>query len=70
MVRTRLKNRKSRRCYVPFDVTMLRQDVRAIISEAFALTENPDPDERPFVFVPMGFGKMFEDAVTTKEFDR
>lgn len=56
--------------YLPFDVTMLRQDVQRIISEAFVLTENYDPQNRARVLVPTGFGKMFEEAEQTKEFDR
>jgi LacI family fructose operon transcriptional repressor len=56
--------------YLPFDVTMLRQDVQKIISEAFALFEKHDPADRPLILVPTGFGKMFEEAEQTKEFDR
>jgi LacI family fructose operon transcriptional repressor len=56
--------------YLPFDVTMLRQDVQAIISEAFALTDKNEPSDRSLIYVPMGFGKMFEEAEETKEFDR
>ncbi|MFL9959676.1 LacI family DNA-binding transcriptional regulator [Paraburkholderia sediminicola] len=56
--------------YLPFDVTMLRQDVQTIISEAFALVENNDPTDRSLILVPTGFGKMFEEAEQTKEFDR
>jgi LacI family fructose operon transcriptional repressor len=55
---------------LPFDVTMLRQDVQKIISEAFALTDNYDPTDRSLVLVPTGFGNMFEEAEQTKEFDR
>ena len=56
--------------YLPFDVTMLRQDVQAIIAEAFALVEKNEPEDRSLIYVPMGFGKMFEEAEETKEFDR
>jgi LacI family fructose operon transcriptional repressor len=56
--------------YLPFDVTMLRQDVEKIISEAFALIEKQDPADRSLILVPTGFGKMFEEAEQTKEFDR
>lgn len=56
--------------YLPFDVTMLRQDVQTLISEAFTLAENHDPADRSLILVPMGFGKMFEEAEQTKEFDR
>ena len=55
--------------HLPFDVTMLRQDVQAIISEAFALTDNYDPADRSVVIVPTGFGGVFEEAEQTKEFD-
>ena len=51
--------------HLPFDVTMLRQDVQAVISEAFALAEKYGPTDRSFVFVPMGFGNMFEEAEET-----
>jgi LacI family fructose operon transcriptional repressor len=56
--------------YLPFDITMLRQDVQTIISEAFALVEKNDPADRSLILVPTGFGKMFEEAEQTKEFDR
>jgi LacI family fructose operon transcriptional repressor len=55
--------------HLPFDVTMLRQDVQKIISEAFALADSPDtsadsPDTsaRPLVVVPTGFGQIFDEA--------
>jgi LacI family fructose operon transcriptional repressor len=56
--------------YLPFDVTMLRQDVQKIISEAFTLLEKHDPTDRSLILVPTGFGKKFEEAEQTKEFDR
>ncbi|GJH13542.1 substrate-binding domain-containing protein [Caballeronia sp. EK] len=56
--------------HLSFDVTMLRQDVQTIISEAFALADHYDPADRSVVLVPTGFGKMFEEADQTKEFDR
>ncbi|SAL61292.1 LacI family DNA-binding transcriptional regulator [Caballeronia humi] len=56
--------------YLPFDVTMLRQDVETIISEAFRLAESYDPKDRSLILVPTGLGKMFEEAEQTKEFDR
>src|SRR5258707_2416792 len=55
---------------LPFDVTMLRQDVQTIISEAFTLAENHDPTDRSLILVPTGLGKKFEEAEQTKEFDR
>ncbi|SAK86763.1 LacI family transcriptional regulator [Caballeronia hypogeia] len=56
--------------HLPFDVTMLRQDVQAIISEAFALADRHDPANRSVVIVPTAFGQTFEEAEQTKEFDR
>jgi LacI family fructose operon transcriptional repressor len=56
--------------YLPFDVTLLRQDVDKIISEAFAIVEKRDSADRSLILVPTGFGKMFEEAEQTKEFDR
>jgi LacI family fructose operon transcriptional repressor len=56
--------------YLPFDVTMLRQDVQKIIAEAFTLVEKFDASDRSLILVPTGFGKEFEEAEQTKEFDR
>ncbi|MCE4574172.1 substrate-binding domain-containing protein [Caballeronia sp. CLC5] len=56
--------------HLSFDVTMLRQDVQTIISEAFALADRYDPTDRSVVLVPTAFGKMFEEAEQTREFDR
>jgi LacI family fructose operon transcriptional repressor len=47
--------------HLPFDVTMLRQDVQKIISEAFALADSPDTSARPLVVVPTGFGQIFDE---------
>ncbi len=47
--------------HLPFDVTMMRQDVDAIISEAFALADNHDTAARPLVIVPTGFGRMLDE---------
>jgi LacI family fructose operon transcriptional repressor len=55
---------------LPFDVTMLRQDVQTILSEAFKLAENYDSTDRSLILVPTGLGKKFEEADQTKEFDR
>jgi LacI family fructose operon transcriptional repressor len=55
---------------LPFDVTMLRQDVQKIISEAFTLAESHDSTDRSLILVPTGLGKKFEEAEQTKEFDR
>jgi LacI family fructose operon transcriptional repressor len=49
---------------------LIRQDVQAIISEAFKLAANYDPTDRSLILVPTGLGKKFEEAEQTKEFDR
>ncbi|MDR5782527.1 LacI family DNA-binding transcriptional regulator [Caballeronia sp. LZ065] len=56
--------------HLSFDVTMLRQDVEAIIAEAFALADQYDSASRPVVVVPTRFGTIFEEAEQTREFDR
>ncbi|RDK02674.1 LacI family DNA-binding transcriptional regulator [Paraburkholderia lacunae] len=47
--------------HLPFEVTMMRQDVEKIISEAFALADTYDANAtgaNPLVIVPTGFGPM------------
>ena len=44
--------------HLPFEVTMMRQDVQKIISEAFALTDLPHESGNPVIMVPTGFGPM------------
>ncbi|MEQ5841304.1 LacI family DNA-binding transcriptional regulator [Paraburkholderia acidicola] len=52
--------------HLPFEVTMMRQDVQQIISEAFALADKYDEKHNdkhdattyPLVIVPTGFGPM------------
>ncbi|MEW6339164.1 MAG: LacI family DNA-binding transcriptional regulator [Paraburkholderia sp.] len=44
--------------HLPFEVTMMRQDVRKIIAEAFALADAQDTAAHPLVIVPTGFGPM------------
>jgi LacI family transcriptional regulator, fructose operon transcriptional repressor len=56
--------------HLAFDMTMLRQDVQAIISEAFRLADHYDPADRSIVSVPTAFGQSFEEAEQTREFDR
>jgi LacI family fructose operon transcriptional repressor len=58
--------------HLPFDVTMLRQDVQTIISEAFALIDSPDTSVHPLIMVPPDFGQMFDEDEQTikKEYDR
>ncbi|MGJ4854971.1 hypothetical protein ACN6KF_000907 [Labrys sp. La1] len=38
--------------HLPFDVTMTRQNVEAIIAEGYALVDNYAPGENPMVVVP------------------
>lgn len=53
--------------HLPFEVTMMRQDVQKIILEAFALADNHDATDHPLVMVPTGFGEMVEeDELTIK----
>jgi LacI family transcriptional regulator, fructose operon transcriptional repressor len=43
-------------------VTMMRQDVHKIISEAFALADNLDTtNTHPLVVVPTGFGDVMDE---------
>jgi LacI family fructose operon transcriptional repressor len=58
--------------HLPFDVTMMRQDVQQIISEAFALADSHDTTARPLVVVPTDFGQMFDedDQTIKKAYDR
>lgn len=58
--------------HLPFDVTMLHQDVQRIVSEAFSLVDNREPGVHPRVVVPMNFGEMFDDDERTikEEHDR
>jgi len=56
--------------HLPFEVTMMRQDVQKIILEAFALADSHDTTARPLVVVPTGFGEMLdEDDLTIKTED-
>jgi LacI family fructose operon transcriptional repressor len=47
--------------HLPFEVTMMRQDVQKIILEAFALADSHDTTARPVVVVPTGFGQMLDE---------
>jgi LacI family fructose operon transcriptional repressor len=47
--------------HLPFEVTMMRQDVQKIISEAFALADTHDTTAHPLVVVPTGFGRMLDE---------
>ena len=46
--------------HLPFDVTMMRQNVEVMIAEGFALIDNPSADHKALVIVPTSFGKMGE----------
>jgi LacI family fructose operon transcriptional repressor len=46
--------------HLPFDVTMVRQNVEVMIAEGFALIDNPSADQKALVVVPTSFGKMGE----------
>jgi LacI family fructose operon transcriptional repressor len=59
--------------HLPFEVTMMRQDVDKIISEAFALADNHDTvATHPLVVVPTGFGDVMDedDQAITHQYDR
>lgn len=43
--------------HLSFEVTMVRQNVEAMIVEAFALLDNYKPTENPLVVVPTSFGR-------------
>jgi LacI family fructose operon transcriptional repressor len=48
--------------HLPFEVTMMRQDVHKIIAEAFALADNQDTtNTHPLVVVPTGFGDVLDE---------
>ena len=46
--------------HLPFDVTMVRQNVEVMIAEGFALIDNFESDRNALVVVPTSFGKMGE----------
>lgn len=46
--------------HLPFDVTMTRQNVEAIIAEGYALVDNYTPGENPMVVVPPEFAPSSE----------
>jgi LacI family transcriptional regulator, fructose operon transcriptional repressor len=59
--------------HLPFEVTMMRQDVDKIISEAFALADNHDAaGTHPLVVVPTGFGDVMDedDQASKHAYDR
>ena len=57
------------RSVLPFDVTMLRQDVETMISEAFTFARTTTRRTGPSFLCRPDWGKMFEEAEQTKEFD-
>ncbi len=46
--------------HLPFDVTMVRQNVEVMIAEAFRLIDTYTPGEHPLVVIPTSFGQMGE----------
>lgn len=46
--------------HLPFDVTMIRQDVEAMIAEGFAQLDRYRPGDHPLVLVPTRFGGLGE----------
>lgn len=46
--------------HLPFDVTMVRQNVEAMIAEGFALLNDYRPGNNPIVVVPTSFGRLGE----------
>jgi LacI family fructose operon transcriptional repressor len=46
--------------HLPFDVTMVRQNVELMIAEGFRLIDGYEPGQNPLVVVPTSFGRMGE----------
>ena len=46
--------------YLPFDITMVRQNVEVMVAEGFALIDNFEASRNTLVVVPTSFGKMGE----------
>ena len=55
--------------HLPFDVTMVRQDVEVMMSEGFALLDAYNVDFSPLVVVPTKFGKMGEEDGTQEDWN-
>ena len=56
--------------HLPFDLTMVRQNVEMLISEAFSLLDNHTiGGSNPLVVVPTAFGKMGERESTQEDWD-
>jgi len=46
--------------HLPFDLTMVRQDVEGMITQAFTLLDSYAPDHNPLLVVPTSIGRMGE----------
>lgn len=46
--------------YLPFDVTMVRQNVEVMVAEGFTLIDNFEANQHALIVVPTSFGKMGE----------
>ena len=46
--------------YLPFDVTMVRQNVEVMVAEGFTLIDNFEANQNALIVVPTSFGKMGE----------
>ena len=55
--------------YLPFDLTMVRQDVEALVAEAFAQIDAYAVGRNPLVVVPTRFGKMGEEEGTQEDWN-
>jgi LacI family transcriptional regulator, fructose operon transcriptional repressor len=56
--------------HLPFDLTMVRQNVEVLISEGFALLDGDNTvGPNPLVVVPTSFGKMGERESTEEDWD-
>jgi LacI family transcriptional regulator, fructose operon transcriptional repressor len=55
--------------HLPFDVTMVRQNVEAMIAEGFTLLDNYSLDASPLVVVPTAFGKTGEHDGAQEDWD-
>ena len=55
--------------HLPFDVTMVRQNVEVMIAEGFKLLENHSVDHFPLVTVPTSFGRTGEHEGAQEDWD-
>ena len=55
--------------HLPFDVTMVRQNVEAMIAEGFTLLDNYSMEASPIVVVPTTFGKTGEQDGVQEDWD-